>query len=439
MEKREARIKCSGCGAHYKIKFPVSDKPVRFQCKKCGKILALRAKAPDQIPTGQGASAAPASEMMPQFETTQLPEWQPPDEPSPPAHEAGVEQAAASQPAPVPSQSPAPEDRRWLVLADEQVKGPFNNDEIADMIKTRFIGSETSLRMGQRPWIKASQVPDFRHLFPDVGDDESSQARPAKKASRLADNLLGTFKTQVIDAIPYPLSGGNWQPLAIFAAIAFILSIALAFDFLIGLPVAIAGWIVLFGYLADLMKASSDASVKPPPSIDFSGIREMVSAGIKIFCVIAVYSIVPVSVCLLFMIAFFVNDMELLGYIFIALTIAVYVVSLYLASAGLLILGKSQQLAQALNPSMAFGVAAKGGETYIGLGFAVIIIGIICMLSVLAAVFVTDVLPLGFLFAALIMTLVLSYGNFMWFHLLGVHLKMNVIGVNQIPTPAPAS
>ncbi|MGO9121641.1 MAG: DUF4013 domain-containing protein [Desulfomonilaceae bacterium] len=439
MEKKEARVKCSGCGTHYKIKFPVSDKPVRFQCKKCGKTLAIRMKAPDQIATGQVASAEPAPEMMPQFERTRLPDWQPPQEPSAPAQPGGVDDAAASESASAPSQSSTPEDRRWLVLADEQVKGPFNNDEITDMIKTRFINSETSLRMGQRPWIKAAQVPDFRFLFPEMdgGYDQSAQSRPAQKTGEHTENLIGSVKAQLIDAIPYPFTGGNWQPLAIFAAIAFVLSIVLVFDFVIGLPVAIVGWILLFGYLADLMKTSSEASEKPPPSIDFSAIREMVSAGMKIFCVMAVYSLIPVSICLLFMIAFFLNDMELLGYVFIAVTIVVYVMSLYLASAGLLILGKSQQLGQALNPSIIIDAAAKSGGAYIGLGFAIIIIGIVCMLSVLASVFVTDLLPLGSVFASLIMTLVLSYGNFMWFHLLGIYLKMNVIGANQIPTPAP--
>jgi hypothetical protein len=434
MEKKEVRVKCSGCGTHYKIKFPVSDKPVRFQCKKCGKTLALRMKAADQAATGQVAPAEPAPEMMPQFETTQLPDWQPPDEPSSPAQPGGVDQAA-----PAPSQSSTPEDRRWLVLTDEQVKGPFNNDEIADMIKTRFINAETSLRMGQRPWIKAAQVPDFRSLFPEIdsGEDESAQIHPGQKAGRHTENLIGSLLAQLVHAIPYPFSGGNWQPLAIFAAVVFVLSIVLFFDFMIGLPVAIVGWTLLYGYLADLMKTSSDAPGKSPPPVDFSGIRQMVSAGMKIFCVMAIYTLVPVSICLLFMIFFFLNGMELLGYIFIAVTIAVYVISLYLASAGLLILGKSQKLGQALNPSIIIGVAAKSGGTYTGLGFSIIIIGIVCMLSVLAAVFITDLLPLGFLFASLIMTLVLSYGNFMWFHLLGTYLKMNVIGPDQVPAPAP--
>ena len=147
-----------------------------------------------------------------------------------------------------------------MVLADEQVKGPFNNDEITDMIKTRFINSETSLRMGQRPWIKAAQVPDFRFLFPEIdsGLDQSAQIRSAHENGEHPETLIGSVKAQLIHAIPYPFSGGNWQPLAIFAGIAFVLSIVLVFDFVIGLPVAIIGWILLFGYLADLMKTSSE-------------------------------------------------------------------------------------------------------------------------------------------------------------------------------------
>ena len=43
---------------------------------------------------------------------------------------------------------------------------------------------------------------------------------------------------------PYPLGRGKWQPIAIFFGAAFVLCVVLSFDFLIGLPVSIAGWIV---------------------------------------------------------------------------------------------------------------------------------------------------------------------------------------------------
>ena len=75
MEKKEARIKCSGCGSSYKVKIPVTDKPVSFKCKKCGKVLKLRIKSvsPEaDAPTAPSFQTAMDSE--PEFERTQLPD-----------------------------------------------------------------------------------------------------------------------------------------------------------------------------------------------------------------------------------------------------------------------------------------------------------------------------------------------------------------------------
>jgi hypothetical protein len=437
MEKKEARVKCSGCGTHYKLKFPVTDKPIRFQCKKCGKVLALRVKPPAQTAPVRPSAPEPAHQVMPELETTQLPDWQEFDEA--PA-QGGLEQTKAADATPTPSQSVTPEDRRWLVLSDEEVKGPFNNDEIADMIKTRFISSETSLRMGQRPWIKAAQVPDFRDLFPEsqASPGESHQDRSAPAKSKKAGHpkeATGSVKEQLLHAIPYPFGGGHWRPLAVFAGIAFALSAILAFDFLIGLPLSIIGWILLYGYLADLMTTSEGSSEDPPPPIDFSRIREMIGPGVKVFSVLAAYSLIPVSISLLFMIAFFLNGMEMLGYVFLLFTLVIYGVSLLLVSAGLIILRQSQHLGKALNPSKIIALALSG-KSYTRLASVSITIGLVCMLAVLAAVFIVDLLPMGFLFAALIMGLVLSYGHFVWFHLLGEYSKENNAVTRQVPAPA---
>ncbi len=71
MEKKEARIKCSGCGSSYKVKIPVTDKPVSFKCKKCGKVLKLRIKS---VSPEADVPAAPsfqtAMESEPEFERT---------------------------------------------------------------------------------------------------------------------------------------------------------------------------------------------------------------------------------------------------------------------------------------------------------------------------------------------------------------------------------
>lgn len=437
MEKKEARVKCSGCGTHYKLKFPVSDKPVRFQCKKCGKVLSLRVKPPAQTAPVQPSGPEPAPQPMPELETTQLPDWQDFDEA--PA-KGDLDQTKAAEATPTASQSVTPEDRRWLVLSDEEVKGPFNNDEIVDMIKTRFISSETSLRMGQRPWIKAAQVPDFRDFFSEsqASPGESARDRPASPKSKKGGHpkeATGSVKEQLLHAIPYPFGEGNWQPLAIFAGIAFALSAVLAFDFLIGLPLSIIGWILLYGYLADLMKTSEQSSENPPPAIDFSRIREMIGPGVKVFSVLAVYSLVPVSISLLLMIAFFLNGMEMLGYVFLLFTPVIYGVSLLLVSPGLIILRQSQNVGEALNPSRVIAVALSG-DSYMRLASVSIMMGLICMLAVLAAVFIVDLLPLGFLFAALIMGLVLSYVHFIWFHFLGGYSKGNSAVTRQVPAPA---
>ena len=453
MEKKEARVKCSGCGTHYKLKFPATDKPIRFQCKKCGKTLSISIKPPDQTAPEQPTSSQPASHMMPELETSQLPDWQEPDGDQTTAARDFVVEVGRRLKAIAPKntadphsqqtgpQSVTPEDRRWLVLSDEEVKGPFNNDEIADMIKARFITSETSLRMGQRPWIKASQAPDFKDFFPESqasaaesAQDDSASAK-TKRGKRPKD-ATGSLKEQLLHAIPYPFGGGNWQPLAIFAGIAFALSAVLAFDFLIGLPLSIIGWIMLYGYLADLMTTSEESSENPPPPLDFSRIREMIGPGVRVFSVLAVYSLIPVSIALLFMIAFFLNGMEMLGYVFLLFTPVIYGVSLLLVAPGLIILRQSQKLGEALNPSKIIAVALSG-EPYVRLASVSITIGLVCMLAVLAAVFIADLLPLGFLFAALVMGLVLSYGHFIWFHLLGEYSKEN--SAAKLLAPAPAS
>ena len=50
------------------------------------------------------------------------------------------------------------------------------------------IGAETPLRMGQRPWIKAAQVADFKHCFTKGGrpirtDAKRIDVRPGPRAS----------------------------------------------------------------------------------------------------------------------------------------------------------------------------------------------------------------------------------------------------------------
>ncbi len=60
MEKKEVRLKCSGCGTAFKLKVPVTDKPLMFTCKKCGKAMRLRLQAPGKQQTVPAAPATAA-------------------------------------------------------------------------------------------------------------------------------------------------------------------------------------------------------------------------------------------------------------------------------------------------------------------------------------------------------------------------------------------
>ncbi len=279
MEKKDALVKCSGCGTPYKLKIPVTDKPLRFQCKKCGKVLNIRIKAaPEQVPPPQPEESAPSDGLIPEFETTQLPDSMDDQEQATVAPVGRQPSFTDSADQSFPS---AMVDRRWLVLSNEQVKGPFTDDEVSGMIKAGEIGPDTSLRMGQRPWIRANQVPWFRDLFGP--DQQSSEAPRATERGRDREEPTGMpFYEELGKIVPYPLRAGNWQPLAIFLGIALVIFAALAFEFIIGLPLSIIGWTVLYGYLTVLMKASTESPGVPPPAWDFSNVKNLLGNGIKV-------------------------------------------------------------------------------------------------------------------------------------------------------------
>jgi hypothetical protein len=488
MEKQEARIKCTGCGSSYKLKIPVTDKPVNFKCKKCGKILKVRvATAAKEQPEAEPDAA------MPGFETTQLPDsgdFFDPDSvggPSPavsgaepegelfgggfqldptlplfgndpvasegprikptldetiripePVFEQGYadqlfpQAKATKQPSAQEPQRTRGSERRWLALDDEQVKGPFTDNEVVSMIQEGEIDAETPLRMGQRPWIKAAQVADFKHCFskgkPIRADAKRIDVRPGREpvAEPAEPEITETPFYQELGALaPYPLGRGKWQPIAIFFGAAFVLCAALSFDFLIGLPVSIAGWIVLYGYLTTVMNTTKSTPAAPPPAWDFSRVKEMALGGVPVFLVLLIFSLVPVSVCLLIMIACFLNGMDLFGYLFIALTVLVFVASLFIAPAALVIQDESQSLATTLNPAKILKLILKGSTAYKMLAATSVAVGAASMLVVVLAVFLVDIPMAGFVVAGLLMALVLSYGNFIWFHVLGRFSREN--------------
>ncbi|MGB6067779.1 MAG: DUF4013 domain-containing protein [Desulfomonilaceae bacterium] len=427
MEKKEARINCSGCGTSYKVKIPVTDKPVSFKCKKCGKVLKLKIKS---VPAKSGEPAsAPLEPMMeppPNFETTQLPDSNYYDDrssepsslvPNLETHSFGQ---ALEQPPPVQDKS-----RRWIVLSGDIVKGPFVDDEIVAMIRDGDVTADTSLRMGERPWIKAAEIANFRDLFPK---SEKRANRGPLAAMTLAKDIeaggkdqpaVPPFYKQLPAIVQYPISGGGWQPLAVFIGIAFVLSTALSFEFLVGLPIALIGWILLYGYLSGLMQFSSRSPASPPPNWDFATAKEMVTQGVKTLLVLVVCSLVPVGILILGVIACFLNSEPLVGYILMALAILVYVASLFVVPASLVVLGSSQKIGTALSPGKIMAIIKGGGQSYRMLAVVSVAAGLICMLAVVAAVFLADIPDIGFFISGVAMALALSYGHFVWFHVLG--------------------
>jgi hypothetical protein len=436
MEKKDALVKCSGCGTPYKLKIPVTDKPLRFQCKKCGKVLNIRIKAaPEQVPPPQPEESAPSDGLIPEFETTQLPDSMDDQEQATVAPVGRQPSFTDSADQSFPS---AMVDRRWLVLSNEQVKGPFTDDEVSGMIKAGEIGPDTSLRMGQRPWIRANQVPWFRDLFGP--DQQSSEAPRATERDRDREEPTGMpFYEELGKIVPYPLRAGNWQPLAIFLGIALVIFAALAFEFIIGLPLSIIGWTVLYGYLTVLMKASTESPGVPPPAWDFSNVKNLLGNGIKVLLVLLVCCMIPTGISLLLMIAFFLNGMEMIGYVLMLITVAIYAATLFAVPAGLVILAKTQSLGSALSPSRLLALMKKGDKPYLMLAVISVVTGLVCMFVVLAALFLVELSDLAFVAVGLLMAVVFTYMHFVWFHVLGRYFGENSQRVSEVLASGPSS
>ena len=434
MEKKEARIKCSGCGTSFKLRIPVTDKPVSFKCKKCGKVLKIK------IVTNEEPSPPP--EKL-EFETSQLPELENyHDTPSPAVNlrpPSVVESHFFAQSVDHPPPS-ADSKRRWLMLANEMVRGPYNDEEILDMIREGEITAETSLRMGERPWVKAIEISNFRELFPP----SQRGLRPPLTDITLFDqekipqpsSTAQSFSLDFQKLLGYPVSEGKWQGIAVFAGIAFVLAAILSFDFLIGLPLNLIGWSILFGYLFSLLEQSKTAPTTPPPAWDFKKAKDLILSGAKVLAVFVVYSLVPLTVLVSLMIFFFLNDMALFGYISFVVLVLVYSGTLLIIPAALLELGNSKQLAAALNPVKAVTLIKKSGKPYQAIALVSLAAGLACMIASLVAVFLTEVPVAGFLVAGLVMAAVFSYGHFIWFHVLGRFLNENAKML--VGTPASA-
>jgi len=429
MEKREARIKCSGCGTSYKIKVPVTDKPVSFKCKKCGKVLKIRLK-PSEAPAAAPAPPAPSSMegLTPGFESTQLPD-------SGDFYDSALPDLEKSPsfvenylyPDKIPQQTQITETtRRWLMLSDDLIKGPFTQAEIAEMVHTGEITAGTSLRSGERPWVQASEIPDFRHFFstqtagPKVAPIDSVQLMGLGEETEEDQSHTETpFYRDFPAIVSYPVASGNPIPLVIFAGIAFAFSAVLSYELLVGFPLSILGWSLLYGYLSSLARQSSEAPDKAPPPWNFSQALDMVVDGLKSLAVLAVYCLIPVGICLVLMIAFFLNSRPGLGYVFLVLTVLIFAGSLLVVPAALVALVTTRNIGPALKPGNLVQSIRTWGHSYQMLALASVAIGLACMFAVIGAVFLAEIPLAGFAVAGLVMAVVLSYGHFVWFCALG--------------------
>ena len=430
MEKKEIRIKCTGCQASYKLRVPATDKPVLFKCPKCGKSLKLMIKAaPKSAAIAPPADFAPI-ERPPGFETTRL------------TDETDVQDAPGSTPdlkvpsfvdalvgAGTPGQQISAPGRTgmWIFLSADKIRGPFTNEQIRAMIKKREIGPDTSMRRGERPWVAAGKVPDFAHLFKDLAPPpehaDLDSVRPGER-EQVGGPLPSVISPKHLQAhfsqiLPYPVRGGEWQPLAIFAGIAFVLSAIICFDFMLGLLINVLGWLILYGYLYTLMTRSMDSPETPPPTWNFAAAKEMLTEGAKVFGVLVVFSLLPVAILLTLTIAFFLNDQQMLGLLFLVLTPLVFIASLFVLPAGLVVLAGTGNTGWAVNPSRVMGIVRRGDGPYLTLAVFSIAAGLACMAATVLSVFLVDIQLAGFLLGGFLMAIVFSYGHFIWFHVVG--------------------
>ena len=435
MEKKEARIKCTACGAKFKVKIPVTDRPVSFTCRKCGKVLKLRLKSESQ-PVESLPSMPPAGmeSSMPEFETTQLPDnAMPMGEPTGPSIVSAFDELGES--ASASRQEETPGSMRtgigWLVLMGEQVTGPYKSSEIMDMVKNGAIRPDTSIRMGERPWVQAVQVPDLRRMFPKevleayAPDEPEEGEEPTKKKRRKRVPKGKPFYEDLRAVASYPVAKGNYKPLAIFAGVAFVLSVVLHFSFLIGLPLNIAGWIFLYGYLITLMDESTRSSENGPPDWEFSSAGEMMVEGAKVFAVMALLSLIPVTILIKIMIVGYLNGFSVIGFIAMSLVPVLFAVSLCFVPGGLIRYYATQRVGAAINPAKLIGLVTSGGKPYAALMLFSIVLGLVCMKITIISVFLNELPGLGFIIAGLLMAVVLTPAHFVWFHIMGRFIKEN--------------
>ncbi len=407
MEKKDAKIKCTGCGAGYKLRIPVTDKPVSFKCKKCGKILKLKIKSGSRPPETRPVIPE-VSQMV--IETTQLPDSDDYQNTFTNERAPEIEDHTFGQ-APVEPKPETHVNRRWIVLSGENVKGPFSDDEIIKMISEQEITPDTSLRMGERPWIKAVEAPIFKNYFRGSTSFIEDEEEPAT-----GNSIIPKFSAP--SWIAFPFSKANLASFAILCAISALLFSVLAFDFFIGIGLNILGWIMLYGYLTIMMKHVSSNPESSAPDWDFSQLKNWILNGAEIFLVFFLYGALPISIMLLVMTFGFLNGISPVGYGFMALVPLYFLSSMYMLPAAMIVFKDTGAVGAALNPG-AWITIMKTNPGYRSLGLTSVVIGLVIFLAVLASVFIIDIPIAGFAVTGVMSGLILAYANFLWFYNLG--------------------
>lgn len=404
MEKRDAKIKCTGCGTHYKLKIPVTDQPVSFKCKKCNKVLKLKLKS------------TPAPEIAPQespdsldfkFETTQLPDAADFQDTVPRAPE--IEDHTFGQSL-VESKANTEANRHWIVLAGDSVQGPLTDNEIISMIERDEIAAETPLRMGERPWIKASEIPLFRDYFPpkeELHEDKKEKVVP------------GVIGTNIAGILPIPFVRENLVPFLILTAVSVVLAILLSFDLFIGLGASIIGWILLYGYLGNVFQNAKTLEKFSAPSWNLNNLKVWAVSGAKFLLTLFIFCLLPTTILLAILIAGFLNNLDIMGYVAMILVIVLFLAYMYILPS-VLIVSETSSLNASLKPGNWLNIVKRYSADYKSMGIISVGLGAVILFTILSTLFLTDIQDFGFILSGLILGITLAYSNFLLFYLAGL-------------------
>jgi hypothetical protein len=159
--------------------------------------------------------------------------------------------------------------------------------------------------------------------------------------------------------------------------------------------------------------------------------------GLKVLAVVLAYWWIPVGICVGLTVFFILNHMQVLSYVCIAVTILVFFAFFGVVAPALAILAASSDVGRALNPSELAGMMRRAQASYLTLAVASMATGLICLVFVILALLLAEIIPdAGFVVAGIVMALGLSYCLFVWFHVLGRYAAANRELTAKVPAGA---